>query len=58
VGLNPQIPLAQRDKGHDVLNPVGVQVLQLDLVIMQQSPEESVGEPRAHARGKGMKETT
>jgi hypothetical protein len=27
VGLDPQIPLAQRDKGRDVLNPIRVQVL-------------------------------
>jgi hypothetical protein len=37
AGLNPQIPFAQRDEGHDVLYPVGIQVLQLDLVVMQQS---------------------
>jgi hypothetical protein len=38
VGLNPQIPFAQHDEGCDVLDPVGIQVLQLDLVVVQQSP--------------------
>ena len=27
VRLDPQVPLAYRDEGHDVLNPVGVEVL-------------------------------
>ena len=27
VGLDPQVPLAHRDEGHDVLDPIGVQVL-------------------------------
>ena len=35
VGLDPQVPLAHRDEGHDVLDPVGVQVLQLDLIVVQ-----------------------
>ena len=35
VGLDPQVPLAHRDEGHDVLDPIGVQVLQLDLIVVQ-----------------------
>jgi len=35
VGLDPQVPLAHRDEGHDVLDPIGVQVLQLDLIMVQ-----------------------
>ena len=27
VGLKPQVPLAHHDEGHDVLDPIGVQVL-------------------------------
>ena len=27
VGLDPQVPLAHRDEGRDVLDPIGVQVL-------------------------------
>jgi hypothetical protein len=37
AGLNPQIHFAQRDEGRGVLYPIGIQVLQLDLVVMQQS---------------------
>ena len=43
VGLDPQVPLAHHDEGCDVLDPVGVQVLQLDLIVVQQTPEERVG---------------
>ena len=35
VGLDPQVPLINRDEGRDVLDPVGVQVLQLDLIVVQ-----------------------
>ena len=35
VGLDPQVPLAHHDEGCDVLDPVGVQVLQLDLIVVQ-----------------------
>ena len=34
LGLDPQVPLAHHDEGHDVLDPVGVQVLQLDLIMV------------------------
>ena len=46
VGLNPQIPLVHRDEGRDVLDPVGLQVLQIDLIVVQQTPEEWVGRNR------------
>ena len=42
VGLDSQVPLAQRDEGHDVLDPIWVQVLQLDLVVLQHPPKEQV----------------
>jgi hypothetical protein len=35
VQLDPQESLAQRDEGSDVLNPVRVQVLQLDAIVVQ-----------------------
>ena len=35
VGLDPQVPLAHRDEDRDVLDPIGVQVLQLDLIMVQ-----------------------
>jgi hypothetical protein len=38
VGLDPEESLAQRDEGSDVLNPVRVQVLQLDAVVVQWRP--------------------
>jgi hypothetical protein len=41
-----------------VLNLIGVQVLQLNLVIMQQPPEESVGGAASPCSWKGMKEMT
>ena len=43
MGLDTQISLAQRDEVHDVLDPIGIQVLQLDLVMVQQPSEERVG---------------
>ena len=36
VRLDPQVPLAHRVEGRDVLDPIGVEVLQLDLVVVQQ----------------------
>jgi hypothetical protein len=27
VGLDPQVPLIERDEGWDVLNPIGIQML-------------------------------
>ena len=46
MGLNPQIPLAQRNEGRDVLNPIGIQMLQLKPIVVQQPLEESVGRSR------------
>lgn len=37
-----QITLAQRHKGYEVLNPVGIQVLQLNLVIIQKPMKKSM----------------
>jgi len=45
-GSIPRYPLAQRDEGRDVLNHVGIQMLQLKLVVVQQPLEESVGRSR------------
>ena len=58
VGLDPQVPLAHRDEGRDVLDLVGVQVLQLDLIVVQQTLEERVGGTMSPCSWKGMKETT
>jgi hypothetical protein len=46
VGLDPKISLAQGDEGRNVQNPIRIQVLQLDLLVVQQHPEESVGRAR------------
>ena len=35
VGFDPQIPFTQRNEGRDLPDPVGIQVLQLDLVVVQ-----------------------
>jgi hypothetical protein len=35
VGLDPQVSLAECDEGDDVLNPIRVQVLQLDALVVQ-----------------------
>ena len=43
MGIDPQVPLTHRNKGRDVLDPIGVQVLQLDLIVVQQAPKERVG---------------
>ena len=40
VGLDPQVPLTHRDNSRDVLDPIRVQVLQLDLIMVQQTSEE------------------
>ena len=40
VGLDPQVPLAHHDEGCDVLDPIRVQVLQLNLIVVQQTLEE------------------
>jgi hypothetical protein len=43
VGIDPQEPLAQGDKCHDVLDPVGGKVLKFHLVVVHQSPKELMG---------------
>ena len=40
VRLDPQVPLTHRNEGHDVLDLIRVEVLQLDLVVVQQPPKE------------------
>jgi hypothetical protein len=42
VGFDPPVSLAQLDEGRDMLNPVQVEMLQLDLVLMKESPEEGM----------------
>ena len=42
-GSIPRYPSHIAMKGRDVLDPIGVQVLQLDLIVVQQTPEERVG---------------
>ena len=47
-GRDTEEALTQGDEGGDVLNPVGIQMLQLDLVVVQQPAEEVVsGHPEA-----------
>jgi hypothetical protein len=40
VGFDPQVSLAQHDESHDVLDPVRVEVLQLDQVVVKKPLEE------------------
>jgi hypothetical protein len=47
VGFDPQESLAQHDEGHDLLDPIWVEVLQLDLVVMEETLEEGMrGHPK------------
>ena len=57
VRLDPQVPLAHRDEGRDVLDPVGVEVLQLNLVVVQQPQEERMRGISIPRSWKGAKET-
>ena len=43
VGADPQESLAQGDECRHVLDPVGIEMLQFDLVVMQQPLKKSVG---------------
>ena len=43
VGLDPQVPLTHHNEGRNVLDPIRVQVLQLDLIVVQQTPKERLG---------------
>jgi hypothetical protein len=52
-GSIPRYPSHNAIKGHDVLDPIGIQMLQLNLVVVQQSPEESVGRNCKFALVKG-----
>ena len=40
MGTNPQEPLTQGDERRNVLEPIGIEVLQLHLVVLQQPPKE------------------
>ena len=44
VGTNPQESLTQGNERRNVLDSIGIKVLQLYLVVVQQSPKELVGE--------------
>ena len=43
VGADPQESLAQRDEHHHVLDPVGIEMPQLNLVVVQYPLKEFVG---------------
>ena len=43
VGTDPQEPLAQGDECRNVLDPVGGEVLQFHLIVVQQPPEKLMG---------------
>ena len=40
MGTNPQEPLTQGDEHRNMLDPIGIKVLQLYLVVIQQPPKE------------------
>jgi hypothetical protein len=40
MGLDPQITFTQCDEDGDVLNPIGIQVMQLDLIVMEEPEKE------------------
>ena len=42
MGIDPQETLAQGNKRRHMLNPVGSKMLQLHLIIIQQSPKKSM----------------
>jgi hypothetical protein len=42
VGFNPQESLAQHDESRDVLDPIWVEMLQLDLVVVEEPPKEGM----------------
>ena len=43
VETDPQESLTQGDEGRHVLDSIGIEVLQLDLVVVQQPPKKFVG---------------
>ena len=43
MGTNPQEPLAQGDEIRDMLDPIGIKMLQLHLVVIQQPPKKHMG---------------
>jgi hypothetical protein len=51
VGLDPQVPLTKRDEGRDMLNPIGIQMLWLDPIVVKELAEELVGGDANPLRG-------
>jgi hypothetical protein len=49
VRFDPHVTFVESDEGRDVLNPIGIQVLQLNLVIVEEPEEEAVGRSREPA---------
>jgi hypothetical protein len=43
MGRNPQVPLAHRGEDGGLHDGVGVEVVQLHLVVVEEDPDESVG---------------
>jgi hypothetical protein len=58
VILDPQVTFTERDEGHDVLNPIRIKVLQLDLVVVEGPEEEAVGRSRKLRSWKCTNDTT
>ena len=58
MGADPQESFAQHDERCHVLDPVGIEMLQLDLVEVQQSPEEFVGGVMSPRSWKWVNDTT
>jgi hypothetical protein len=58
VRFNPQEPLAQHDEGRDLLDPIQVEVLELNLVVMKEPLEEGMRGTPNPCSWKCAKETT
>lgn len=43
MGLDTEVPLAQRDERRDALNAIGVEVMELQVVLIEKPPEKPMG---------------
>jgi hypothetical protein len=58
MGADTQVSLAQRDKSGQMLNPIGIQMLQHDLIVIEKSVEKPVGGAVRPRSWNGTNETT
>jgi hypothetical protein len=49
VWFDPQVTFTKHDEGREVLNPIGIQVLQLNLIVVEEPEEEAAGRSRVPA---------